>query len=128
MQKVDLNHLSTYIASIRKGNLRKNPETKKKSVGFFYNYNIPDICSMDENDGFKKEMKKFKNLCKNNKIEVLEKAKKDYNMSEILYRKLKKSINYSTQNEQEELNNFILELPYALRNRMTLLIFSKKYQ
>jgi len=48
-------------------------------------------------------------------------------MSEPLYRKLKKSINYSTQNEQDELNNFILELPYALRNKMTLLIFSKKY-
>jgi len=71
-KKIDVDHLSTYISNIRKGSTRKNPETMKKSVGFFWDYNIRDIVLIDDNDDFKKEMKKFKNLCKNKKIEVLE--------------------------------------------------------
>jgi len=48
-------------------------------------------------------------------------------MNEMLYRKLKKSINYSSKNEQDELNAFVNELPYALKNEVTLLIFRSKY-
>jgi hypothetical protein len=48
------------------------------------------------------------------KLEVLEKAKKDYPINEALYRKMKKSIHYSQTNDQEDLTNFVNELPNHL--------------
>ena len=41
------------------------------------------------------------------KKEILNKAKKEFKIPEVLFRKLKKSINYTISNDQDELNNFI---------------------
>ena len=48
------------------------------------------------------------------KLVILENAKKKFPIPEILYRKMKKSINYKLQNEHEALNNFVNELPNHL--------------
>ena len=61
------------------------------------------------------------------RVEILEKAKKEYEIPESLYRKMKKSINYSLTNDTLELNQFVKELPNHLQNQMSLIIFNTKY-
>ena len=41
--------------------------------------------------------------------------------------KLKKSINYTTHNEHDELNTFVNDLPNHLQKEMSLRIFNQKY-
>ena len=61
------------------------------------------------------------------RVAILEKAKKEYDIPTNLYRKMKKSINYSATNDTEELNNFVQELPNHLQTQMSLIIFQKKF-
>ena len=55
----------------------------------------------------------------NSKVEILEKAKKKYHIPDTLYRRTKKSIKYAIQNDQEDLYNFVQELPHHIQNEMS---------
>ena len=63
----------------------------------------------------------------NSKVEILEKAKKKYHIPDTLYRRTKKSIKYAIQNDQEDLYNFVQELPHHIQNEMSQIIFKQKY-
>jgi len=61
------------------------------------------ITNSDNNNGHYQE-----------RVEILEKAKKNFTIPESLYRKMKKSINYSASNDVEQLNEFVKDLPNHL--------------
>ena len=42
---------------------------------------------------------------------MLERIKKEYKINDKFYRKLKRSINYTSKNNDAEVNNFVNELP-----------------
>lgn len=61
------------------------------------------------------------------KLEILNKAKVEYELDQGFYLKVKKTIKYSSLYEQDELNEFIDQLPSNLRSEMALRVFDKKY-
>ena len=62
------------------------------------------------------------------KIQVLDKIKKNYDLSEELYKKCKKTLEYTQNNEYEEMNKFLDELPHNLKMDVSLFIYEERYK
>ena len=62
------------------------------------------------------------------KISVLDNIKKNYNLSEELYVKCKRNLAYNQNNEYEEMNKFLDELPQKLKVDVSLFIYEQRYK
>ena len=62
------------------------------------------------------------------KISVLDNIKKNYNLSEELYVKCKRNLEYNQNNEYEEMNKFLDELPLKLKVDVSLFIYEERYK
>ena len=62
------------------------------------------------------------------KMQVLEKIKKNYDLSDELYIKCKRNLEFSQNNEYEEMNKFLDELPHKLKIDLSLFIYEERYK
>ena len=62
------------------------------------------------------------------KIAVLDKIKKYYDLPDEYYIKCKRNLEYSQNNEYEEMNKFLDELPHKLKIDISLFIYEERYK
>lgn len=62
------------------------------------------------------------------KMQVLEKIKKNYDLSDELYIKCKRNLEFSQNNEFEEMNKFLDDLPHKLKIDLSLFIYEERYK
>ena len=61
------------------------------------------------------------------KIQILNRISKEYNLPVEAYLRLKQSLNSEFGKDLEETNQFLDDLPYKLKNELILLIYQRKY-
>lgn len=58
----------------------------------------------------------------------MEKIKKNYNLSEDLFIRCKKNLEYNQNNQEDEMNQFLDELPLKLKVDISLFIYEARYK
>lgn len=61
------------------------------------------------------------------KMEILNKIYKQYNLPDELHIRIQKSINYEKKKDLHELNCFVEDLPHALKVELSLYIYEERY-
>ena len=59
---------------------------------------------------------------------MLDKIKKNYNLSEELFVKCKRNLEYNQNNEYDEMNRFLDDLPPKLKVDISLFIYEERYK
>lgn len=59
---------------------------------------------------------------------MLDNIKKNYNLSEELYVKCKRNLEYNPNNEYDEMNKFLDDLPLMLKVEISLFIYEERYK
>ena len=59
---------------------------------------------------------------------MLDNIKKNYNLSEELYVKCKRNLEYNQNNEYDEMNKFLDDLPLKLKVDISLFIYEERYK
>ena len=59
---------------------------------------------------------------------MLDNIKKNYNLSEELYVKCKRNLEYNLNNEYDEMNKFLDDLPLMLKVEISLFIYEELYK
>lgn len=62
------------------------------------------------------------------KIEIVDKLQKKYNLPSNIYKELKQNIGYDFRNSNEEEKHFLQALPQALKNKVSLYIFEDSFK
>lgn len=62
------------------------------------------------------------------KVVVLNRIHRDYNLPEDLYIRLMKSLNYETSKDLKDTNKFVDELPHKLKIEVSLYIYEERYK
>ena len=61
------------------------------------------------------------------KLNILNKAKKDYDLPAELFVQLKKSLQFDAKKDLDDLNKFVECLPHQLKIKMSLFIYEQRY-
>jgi hypothetical protein len=62
------------------------------------------------------------------KIVILNRIHRDFNLPENLYIRLLQSLNYVNQKNLDDLNNFVEDLPHKLKIEVSLYIYEERYK
>lgn len=69
-----------------------------------------------------------KNAVLSEKVAILDKIRRKFNIPSDLYIKCKKNLEYTQRNEFDEMHAFLAELPHSLMVDISLFIYEERYK